>query len=214
MVLSFFSAFGAGVLSSLSPCVYPMIPITLGYLGVQNNNEKKYQKIILFFVGQVLAFTAIGLLAVRLGDTFGFTSEDSLVQKIIGGILILFGIVSLFNYLPSFMLKLNSNSFSSRVSKDQVLFPLIIGMSSALMASPCSSPILGSVLATLAGEGSYLVGIVMMLAYSVGASCLFLILGLGLWRLQSLPRAGNWMNHIHRLSSVIMIIAGLYYLYQ
>ena len=135
MEFQLFSVFGAGLLSSLSPCVYPMIPITLGYLGLQKADQKSKYKIFLFFLGQVIAFTAIGLVAVKLGETFGFTSQNSMVNKVIGLLLLVFGVFSFFNYVPSFLLNLNSKTQFNFISKDHFIFPLIIGISSALVAS-------------------------------------------------------------------------------
>lgn len=212
--MQFFSVFTAGLLSSLSPCVYPMIPITVGYLGLQQENQKARRKVILFFLGQVMAFTAIGLIAVQIGETFGFTSQNSLVQKIIGSVLLFFGLASLLNYMPSFLLNLNSKTQINFISKDSVFFPLIIGVSSALIASPCSSPILGTVLTTLAGgTADYSTGVILMVSYALGASLIFLILGLGLVKLKAMPRAGAWMNFFHKASGVLIICAGFYYLY-
>jgi thiol:disulfide interchange protein DsbD len=117
--------------------------------------------------------------------------------------------------MPQFLLNLNSKTQINFIQKDQFIFPFVIGVSSALMASPCTSPILGSVLTTLSAESSERAsGFILMLAYAVGASFIFLVLGLGLAKLKSLPRAGRWMNSIHRLSSLLMIVLGGYYLYQ
>lgn len=213
MLTQIFSVFGAGILSSLSPCVYPMIPITLGYLGLQKADQNSKIKIILFFLGQIVAFTAIGLVAVQLGETFGFTSQNTTVNKVIGFVLIVFGLFSFFNYVPEFLLNLNSKTQFNFISKDKFIFPFVIGVSSALVASPCSSPILGSVLTTLASSGDFSKGIILMVAYSVGASLIFLVLGLGLLKAQNLPRAGHWMKLFHKVSSVLILCAGGYYLY-
>ena len=207
------SVFGAGLLSSLSPCVYPMIPITVGYLGLQKADQNAKRKIFLFFIGQVIAFTAIGLIAVQLGEIFGFTGQSSLVQKISGFILIIFGLTSIFNYVPGFLLNLNTKTQFNYISKDSFIFPFVIGVSSALVASPCSSPILGSVLTTLASSGDYLSGTILMISYGIGASLIFLVIGLGLIKAQTLPRAGHWMNHFHKFSSFLILGVGFYYLY-
>lgn len=213
MITQILSVFGAGLLSSLSPCVYPMIPITLGYLGLKSDNDKHLQKISLFFLGQVIAFTSIGLIAVQLGEVFGFTSQSSLVHKIIGLLLIVFGLFSLLNYVPSFLLNFNSKTQFKFVSQTHFLFPLVIGISSALVASPCSSPILGSVLTTLASSGNSLQGMILMLSYAVGASLIFLVLGIGLIKIQKLPRAGEWLNVFHKVSGVLILASGLYFAY-
>ncbi len=207
------SIFGAGLLSSLSPCVYPMIPITVGYLGLQAKEESTKTKIILFFLGQVVAFTAIGMLAVQLGEIFGFTSQNVWVHRFIGFLLVLFGFFSVFNYMPSFMLALNSKKQTGFIKQSSYLFPFVVGISSALIASPCSSPILGTVLTNIATTGNYLTGALLMMIYGIGASLIFLIVGFGLLKIQKLPRAGDWMNHFHRFSSFLILAVGLYYLY-
>lgn len=213
MFVQIVSVFGAGLLSSLSPCVYPMIPITLGYLGLKSDNDQHLQKICLFFLGQVIAFTSIGFIAVQLGEVFGFTSQNTSVHKAIGVLLIIFGSFSLLNYVPSFLLNLNSKTQFKFVSQSHFLFPFVIGISSALVASPCSSPLLGSVLTTLASTGNSLQGMVLMLSYAVGASLIFLILGIGLVKVQKLPRAGEWLNIFHKVSGFLILGSGLYFFY-
>jgi cytochrome c biogenesis protein CcdA len=213
MITTALSVFGAGLLSSLSPCVYPMIPITTGYLGLNVNGQHQKLKVFLFFLGQVITFTLIGLVAVKFGEIFGFTSQSDLINQIIGILFFVFGLFSIFNYVPAFFSKLNTSSFADKFKTNTYFFPLIVGGSTALVASPCSSPILGSVLTTLAQSGNYVVGTLLMLSYSVGASLIFLIVGLGLVRLKSIPKAGAWMNVFHKISGFIILAVGLYYLY-
>lgn len=205
-----FAAFGAGLLSSLSPCVYPMIPMSVGFLGSQSGPRQKIS-VLLFFIGQVLTFTALGVVAVKLGEVFGFSNELPWVNRIIGLVLIAFGIASLMNYMPGFLSRINEMNRFSRLANRSWIVPLLIGAGSALLASPCTSPILGTVLATLSQTGTFQTGILLMISYSLGISILFLALGLGLVALEKLPRAGIWMSHVHRLSSVLILIAGAYF---
>ena len=115
--------------------------------------------------------------------------------------------------MPSFLLNFNSKTQFKFVSQTHFLFPLVIGISSALVASPCSSPILGSVLTTLASSGNSLQGMILMLSYAVGASLIFLVLGIGLIKIQKLPRAGEWLNVFHKVSGVLILASGLYFAY-
>jgi cytochrome c biogenesis protein CcdA len=204
-----FSAFGAGLLSSLSPCIFPVIPITVGFLGIQAGEKKSAKhRVISFFVGQVIAFTALGLAAVKFGEVFGFTSQASGFQTAIGIFLIIFGFLSFFTFSPTFFAKCNQKH-QTLGNGGSTIGALIVGISTALMASPCSSPILGSVLISLSETGSYRTGFLAMLAYAIGASSLFLALGLGLSRL---PKRGNWMKKVHKGSSLLMIAVGIYYI--
>lgn len=210
MVGQIFAAFGAGLLSSLSPCVYPMIPMSVGFLGAQSGPRRNVA-VFLFFIGQVLTFTVLGVVAVKIGEVFGFSNELPWVNRIIGLVLIMFGIASLLNYIPGFLNRMNEVNRISRLANTSWIVPLFVGAGSALLASPCTSPILGTVLATLSHSGTFESGVFLMIAYSLGMSILFLALGLGFVALEKLPRAGKWMNHIHRLSSVLILIAGTYF---
>ncbi len=206
------AAFGAGMLSSLSPCVYPMIPISIGYLGTQTGAHQKIS-VSLFVLGQIFTFTALGLVAVKFGEVFGFSSELSWINAAMGLLMIAFGVSSLFNYVPSFIH--NWNSLSRKVHAVEVhdyVMPVLIGIGSALLASPCTSPILGTVLLTLSQEATFERGLLMMVSYSIGTSLLFLAIGFGLVALDRFPRAGLWMTYVHKFSGVLIIGVGVFYL--
>lgn len=212
LALQSLTAFGAGLLASLSPCVYPMIPISMGYLGANSSSGKRLT-VLTFFLGQVAAFTGLGFLAVQLGEVFGFSSELPWLNLAIGFLLLGFGAMSFFNYMPAFLGNLNNYhlGFERRVG-NRLLFGFIVGVSSALIASPCTSPILGSLLGVLAQAKSSLVGIWLMFLYALGMSLIFLGLGLGLVEIRRLPRSGQWLSRVHHLSSFLVLLGGAYFL--
>ena len=203
--------FGAGFLTSLSPCIYPMIPISLGYFGHQVEDGRKLN-VILFFIGQVLTFTTLGVVAASLGEVFGFSSQDPKVQIGVGLLLILFGVASLFNFVPVFLKKANALRFER--FKGRFFFPVMLGIGSALLASPCTTPVLGAVLATLSVSSHILMGILYMFFYALGATLIFLVVGLGMVTVGKLPKSGNWMKGVHRFSAILLSLAGLFFLYQ
>ncbi|MGB0454461.1 MAG: cytochrome c biogenesis protein CcdA [Bacteriovoracaceae bacterium] len=209
--------FGAGVLTSLTPCVYPMIPITLGYLGTEGEAKRKKVRVIGFILGQILCFTALGVIAVSLGEILGFSSEIPEIQVGTGFILLLMAYFSHKGSLPSFMNRWNQNVSKSdqKLKKTMTLAffqAILIGMVSALVASPCTSPVLGGVLASIAGAGSLLEGATLMFFYSSGMSVLFLILGLGLVGAKKLPNSGKWLGIVHKLSTILLILGGIYFI--
>lgn len=206
-------AFGAGVLASLSPCVYPMIPISVGFLGAQAGSKQR--PVLMFFAGQVLTFAALGILAVKMGEIFGFSHELRSVNVVMGILCLAFGLFSFFNYFPVFGHHWNAfHTKFTRFEEKNILLPFAVGAGSALLASPCTSPILGTVLLTLSQSGTFRQGVVLMVCYSLGISLLFLTLGLGVMRLNRLPRAGMWMNHVHKFSSVMISAVGIYYIHS
>jgi thiol:disulfide interchange protein DsbD len=209
-LLSVLTVFFGGLASTLSPCVYPIIPITVGFLGTQATKNSK-APIILFFLGQVLTYVCLGVLAVKLGEVFGFTAESPAIQKTIGVFLVVFGLAAVTNYTPAFFAKINSK-VNFRTKSKNLFIPLLVGISSALMASPCSSPILGSVLTTIANKNSIGSGIVLMSVYAFGAAGLFLLLGLGLLKIKQLPKTGNWLTYFHYASGIAILLSGSWFL--
>ena len=207
------AAFGAGLGTSLSPCVYPMIPITIGFLGTAGTGEgKKQHRIFGFFVGQVLAFTLLGIVAVALGEFLGFSSEIPAVQIGTGVLLLLFAYFSFFNRLPAFFYGMNR--MLGKGSTATFSGALLVGASSAAVASPCTSPVVGGVLAALSQVENRFWGMALMFSFALGLSILFLVVGLGLAKTSSLPRAGKWMIGVHKGSSVLLAVGGIYFLFK
>ncbi len=199
-----FSTFAAGLLASLTPCVYPMIPITVGYFGSRGG---KRRELALYTLGQIVTFTALGIFAVSLGEIFGFSSESRAVRVAVGIFFLVFGLLSFSSRLPGFLQRL-----SGGMQRWTWGGALGLGIASALVASPCSTPVLGGVLSLIATEGSFWRGLVLMLAFSAGYCLIFLLLSAGVVNLKRLPRSGQWMIWVHRLSSVLLVACGVYYL--
>ena len=163
-------------------------------------------------MGQVLTFTILGVMAAVLGEVFGFSSQNHWVQIGVGLFLALFGLASLFNIMPAFLQKINNiqlNRFSGTF-----LFPIILGASSALLASPCTTPVLGAVLVTISASSQILTGTFYMFFYALGATSLFLVFGLGIVSAKKIPQSGNWMKHVHTLSALLVLLASVFFLYQ
>lgn len=209
-----FGAFGAGLLASLSPCVYPLIPITVGFLGTLTHRRNRL-RLLAFAVGQTLTFVVLGMVAVKAGETFGFSSESREVNIGVGVVLIGAGIFSLLGRLPMFTSKWNHALGSvGRRSMTGVLGAAAVGVGTALVASPCSSPILAGVLAMMASSLTLTRGAILMSLYGIGFSFVFILLGLGLAKLSSLPRSGRWMVYVNRLGSCVLVAAGVYFVFK
>ena len=205
------TTFGAGLLTSLSPCVYPMIPISVGYFGSQAERGTK-TNIVLFFIGQLLTFTVLGIIASTIGEVFGFSSQNPIILGVVGVMLIIFGIFSLTGFVPGFMQKFNQFQFNR--FEGSFFFPILAGAGSALIASPCTTPVLGAVLMTISTAEQFWMGSVYMFFYALGTTLIFLVLGLGIVSAKKLPRSGPWMTKIHKASAVLILLAGVYFLYR
>ena len=87
-------------------------------------------------------------------------------------------------------------------------------MTSALVASPCTSPVLGGILSKIASEGNILSGAFQMLAFSFGMGLIFLVLGLGFIKSYKIPKSGKWMILIHKLTVGLIFASSIYYFYK
>ena len=219
LMLQSLSIFGTGILTSLTPCVYPMIPLTLGYLGMNaENGQQKRLRVFGLILGQIVAFTILGIIAVSLGEILGFSSQMPAVQIGTGLVLLVLALVSYRGNLPSFFNKWNGKMMAGQnVTLEKhpatAFFQSAgIGAISALVASPCSSPMLGGVLATIAQTGSLLTGAYLMFLYASGLSLLFLVLGLGIVQAKKIPKGGKFLAIVHKISTILLVVGGCYFL--
>jgi cytochrome c-type biogenesis protein len=208
--INIFLAFGAGFLSFISPCCLPLYPAFLSYItGVSVGELKEEQGLlqkrallhtIFFLLGFTVIFLALGFSTSFIGETF--IQYQSLFRRIGAILMIFFGLVIIGFIKPTFLMKNRSIKFQSRPSGYAGSF--IIGLGFAAGWTPCTGPILASVLSlSLTNPGS---GLFYMLAYSLGFSIPFLILSFFIGKL-------NWIkrntNRIMKIGGSLMILMGI-----
>lgn len=170
--MQYIVSFIEGIITFISPCLLPMLPIYLSYFA--GGGERKTKKTLLgatgFVLGFTLVFSALGALAGTLG---GFLKQhETVVNIILGLIVIIFGL----NYIGVFKLKL-FNGGKSRVKKTEMGFfsAFLFGMVFSVGWTPCVGAFLGSALAMASSEGNMLKGVIMLLLYSLGLGVPFLL---------------------------------------
>ena len=173
-----FVAFGAGLISFLSPCVLPLIPGYISYISGSSLNELVEKKnvniipIILFTLGFSIVFVIFGAASTYLGQVL---LQNSYEFRIAAGLVIIIfslhilGLVNLkfLNYEKRIQTNVKNNFYS----------PLLIGMAFAFGWTPCIGPILGSILALAATEESINKGILLLIFYSLGLALPFILSG-------------------------------------
>ncbi len=210
--MDFLIAFLGGVGVSLSPCVYPLIPVSIGVIGVRAG-ESRFQGFILSLVytsGIALVYSLLGLVAVLSGRMFGIISAHPLTYIIVGLVIMLFGISMLdLVEIPSFNL-VRPPFFKKR----EYLSSFFLGLSSGFVISPCISPVLGSILIYLATKKSILYGVMLLVSFSYGMGLILILAGTSSGLLAALPKSGNWLAYVKRISAAIIIAMGLYFLFS
>jgi len=211
MFINLLIAFGAGLISFLSPCVLPLIPGYISYISGESlgdiieKQKKILLKTILFTLGFSLVFISFGATASLIGNLL---LEYSNVLRIIAGIIIiifslqLIGILNL-NFLNS------EKRFQTKNYSNNLFFPVIVGGAFGFGWTPCIGPVLGSILTLAAVESSIGKGILLLSFYSLGLAIPFVLSGYGISKFLEFSK--NFRKNIQIVSitgGVILLITG------
>ena len=208
--------FAGGVLASLTPCIYPMIPITVAVVGGQSVHGRRSRGRIVgltmtFVLGLSSVYALLGLLAGLSGSVFGAVSANAWVSLVVGNLLFAFALMML-DAIPVPVPQRLIARAAAVDGRGRVAPTFAMGAASGLVAAPCGAPIMGTVLAWVATTHSAVLGFVYLLVFSVGMSVLLIVVGLSAGSVVRLPRAGSWMLWVKRGFAVLMFGAAEYYL--
>ena len=205
--------FGAGLATSLTPCVYPMIPITAGILGGAGSVGRSRGRTLLltavYVLGLALVYASLGLLAGLSGTLFGAVSSSPWALFVMGNLLLLFGLALLgvFTvYAPA-----GIAAWAGRLAGDSVGGVFALGATSGLVAAPCGAPAFAAVLTFVSTTGSAVLGFLYLFVFSIGLTALLIAVGLFSGSLAALPRAGKWTLWINRIGGVLLLVMAEYY---
>ena len=210
-MIEIFVAFGAGLLSFLSPCVLPLIPGYISYVSGQSLQEViKSKKInpfplILFCCGFSTVFIIFGASASLLGQLFLQNSE---MLRVLAGVIIVIFSLQLIGIINIPYLNFEKR-FDAKESKN-VFFPYIIGLAFGFGWTPCIGPILGSILALASIEDTLVRAILLLLFYSLGLALPFILSGYLIQRFLLLSKNFKRnMNLISKIGGIILLITGI-----
>ncbi|MDD5252432.1 MAG: cytochrome c biogenesis protein CcdA [Candidatus Omnitrophota bacterium] len=206
----FIFAFFGGLLASFTPCVYPLIPISAGYIvgNAQNSKIKGFLLSLFYVTGIAITYSFLGIMAVLTGRIFGEFSVNPIVNLVSGVLVLIFGI-SMFD-LFHFNFTLNLKPPPHR--KRSYFLALLLGLVSGLMISPCLTPILGAILAYLSTTKNIFYGGFLLFSFSYGMGLIFILIGTFGVGLTGLPKPGKWMVTIKKICAAIIVLAGLYFI--
>ena len=206
--------FAAGVATSLTPCVYPMIPITAGILGGAGAAGRSRGRTALltfaYVAGLALVYSLLGLLAGLTGTLFGAVSSSPWAYFVMANLLLLFGLAML-DVVPV-AAPGRLVAWAGRLTGDSPGAVFAMGAASGLVAAPCGAPAFAAVLTFVAGTRSAALGLLYLLAFSLGLTALLVLVGLFSGAIASLPRPGAWTRWVKRAAGVVMLAMAEYYL--
>jgi len=218
-VLAIGVLFLAGVLTSLTPCIYPMIPITAAIVGGQSADGSAAPRsrtvflTLSYVVGLAVVYASLGVIAGMSGTIFGTVSTNPWLYFVMANVLVI-AALSMLDVIPvripsSLMARASSAGTAGRVSG-----ALIMGAVSGLVAAPCSAPVMAAVLTWVTRTQRPVLGFVYLLSFSLGMCALLVAVGLFSGTVSRLPKAGPWMVWIKRAFALIMLGVAEYYLVQ
>jgi thiol:disulfide interchange protein DsbD len=210
-------AMSVGALSLLTPCVFPMVPITVSYFTshAAGSRGKAVQQAVAYMVGIILTFTALGMaMALLVGATsLNRFAASPWVNILITGIFLAFAL-SLFGVfdlgLPSALVN-RLDGLTRRQGGSQTLATLLMGLTFTLTSFTCTSPFIGTLLVVAAG-GDWQWPLVGMLAFSTVFALPFFVLALMPQWMASLPRSGGWLNSVKVLMAFLEVAAAMKFL--
>lgn len=201
------SIFFAGLLASLTPCVYPMIPITMAVIGIRDISKRKAAVLTLALViGMAITYSTLGVIAALSGNVFG--SILSSASFIIGmsTLFFIFGasLLGAFEFSLSSSLQGRLQSWSSRSG---IWGPFLTGVILGPLSAPCIGPILGTILITISQGKGLLLGALELFIFALGMGVPFMMVGiLG----AQLPKSGAWLEFIKKTMGLMVLSFALW----
>ncbi|MDD4900094.1 MAG: cytochrome c biogenesis protein CcdA [Candidatus Omnitrophica bacterium] len=217
MVLSgnpadYLKAFFGGVLISFTPCIYPLIPISASYIGANSANSKLRGFILslVYVTGVAVTYSILGIIASLTGTFFGKISTHPVTYIIVGVMVAIFGfsMLDFFTFPGINFIKLPA------LKKGNLLSTFALGLSSGLIASPCLTPVLSSILLYLATKKNMLYGATLLLSFAYGMGVILIAVGTFSSLIASIPKSGKWLNFIKRACAIILLAMGIFFIFS
>ncbi len=199
-----------GLLTSFTPCVWPLVPITVRYFGAMQGAGRSHviRLALIYVAGMTLLYSTLGVISASLGKLHG----SFLANPWFSGAIALFCIAMGLSMLGLFTIQLPAalNTRLSQAGGSSHSGALIMGLVSGLIAAPCTGPVLLVVLTLIASTGRLFLGFWLMVAFSLGLGLPFLVIAVLSGR--KIPSGGLWMDAVKTILATAMFVVAVYFL--
>ncbi|MCX5847857.1 MAG: sulfite exporter TauE/SafE family protein [Deltaproteobacteria bacterium] len=225
--LAFLAAYLGGVIISFTPCTYPLIPVTVGFIGARGASSKlrgffargassklRGFFLSLFYVGGLsFTYSILGGVAALSGRLFGQMQTTSWTYLIMGNLCLIMGLsmLDVFSFslpVPQKLMKISGN-----INKKGFGSSFLMGTVSGVVIGPCTTPVLAVLLGYVAVKTNILLGMTLLFVFAFGMGTLLIIVGTFAGVIAALPKSGEWMTKIKFVFGLILIGAAEYFLY-
>lgn len=208
--LTLTTAYIAGFLASFTPCVYPLIPVVVAYIGIQAESsiQKKILVTLSYVLGVSIVYSILGAVASLSGSVFGLTQNSFWANLVVGVVCLLFSLSMFGLFKINFQLQrfINPSIFRG------YLGGFILGATSGLVFSPCSTPVLGTILVLVATRQNILYGMLLLFVFSLGLSTTLLLAGIFSGVATKLPKSGRWTFVVEKIFAFIILVVAIIYI--
>lgn len=206
-------AFLGGILASLSPCSLGILPIIVGYIGGYDKEDLKttLSQLFFFVLGMSVVLSIIGVICALTGKVFA-----SALGPV--GVLILTSFIMLMGLNLLGLVEINVpvfiKEFPQNNSNNKILYPFLIGAIFALAASPCSTPILASVMAVASLSANLIFSICLLLAFALGQGVIIILVGMFTSIIKNFRQFASFSETFLKFCGIVLVFASLYMYYK
>jgi thiol:disulfide interchange protein DsbD len=209
MIWTLLGIFAGGMALNLTPCMYPLIPITVSYFGGRSGKGQLIGHGLCYVGGLSITNSALGVVAALTGGLMGAMLQNPLVLAAVAAILVFFA-TSLFGFwelrLPSGLMEAASKSYAGYFGT------LFMGLTMGVVAAPCIGPFVLGLLTWVASIGSPWLGFIVFFILSLGLGLPLFILAIFSGQIDKLPRSGEWMIWVRKLMGWVLVGMAAYFI--
>lgn len=214
-----------GILSSFTPCIYPMIPITVGFVGGASEQSVRNGCFLssLYVLGMSLVYTVLGIFASLTGRIFGAMTNSTGWYLALGFVMVVSALwmMDVIEFDPNVWI----SRFKSHKPRGVHHAPhhtpqstrmgaLVLGASSGFIAAPCTTPVLTTILSYIATQQSVVLGALLMFTFALGLGTILVVIGTFTGAVKILPKSGKWMQTVKLVSGLLILALGQYYVFK
>ncbi len=204
--------FLGGLALNLTPCVYPLIPITISYFGGQAGEKKGslLTHAIVYVLGMAVTYSVLGVIAALTGSLFGAALQNPYVLIVLAAILVGLSL-SMFDLyeirVPAFL-----SNFAGG-ARQGLFGTLFMGLTVGIVAAPCIGPFVLALLTYVGEQGNVFLGFILFFVLAIGLGIPFIFLAIFSGSLSRMPRSGAWMVWVRSIFGFVLIAMAIYFLH-
>jgi thiol:disulfide interchange protein DsbD len=211
-ILAFIAMYILGMGLTLTPCVYPIIPITIGFFGAQSGGRWTRQLLVagIFGVGIAISYAAVGTAAALSGSIMGAALQNMWVLVALATLCIVMGL----NAFGAFELRLPGwfMNLAGGGSRKGIVGAAVMGLTMGIASAPCLAAFIISLLAFVGQKGDPILGFSMFLMLGLGLATPFVALGTFSGMIHKIPKSGEWLVYAKKVMGSLLFAAALYFL--